>query len=60
MFTLLAIAIAAVLVTIYLVLAPYVRFFVRILPRMLFENLTEADKRGIIVQLQALNRQPLF
>lgn len=60
MFTLIAIAAAAAIFLIYAVLAPYARFFIRVLPRMLFDNLSEAEKRGIIVQLQALNRQPLI
>lgn len=60
MITVLAIVIAFVVLAIYLVLAPYLRFFVRILPRMLFEDLTDADKRGIILQAQALARQPLI
>ncbi len=56
MFTLTALVTAVTVITIFNVLAPYIRLMVRHLPRMLFDDLTPAQRDGIIAQFQALGR----
>lgn len=56
MMNILAILLALTVFAIYFVLGPYVSFFIRLLPKMITQGLSDDDRRGIIVRLQAMSR----